>query len=477
VPKKKPSVKSTRPPIVTIMGHVDHGKTTLLDTIRHSHITDTEHGGITQHIGAYQIEVQGKKITFIDTPGHAAFTNMRSRGAHITDLVVLVVAANDGVKPQTVESIKHIKQAGVPLIVAINKIDVTGASSDMVRAQLTEYGVFVEGYGGQTPVVEISALQKQGIDELLELILLSAEMEEIVASPTNPLSAIVIESKIDKNLGSRATVIVKDGQLNVGDSVFIGSSPFKVRLLLDDAGKKINQALPGDPVVITGFKSMPSVGSVITSKPITTQADLIVPEDSSELAANTLRLIIKADANGTLEAIIGSIKQPEIELIGSSIGPVVDSDVLLAQATKSFIIAFNVNVTSSAKKLAQIEKVNIETFNIIYKLLEFLEEKVLKIIEPTINEIEVGTAEVITRFDIRGEIIAGCKVSSGKIFAGNLIHLSRKDKIVADAKVKSLKSGKQNLKEAKAGTECGITFEPELDIKTGDVLKSYRIEK
>ena len=506
--KTKKASTLTRAPIVAILGHVDHGKTTLLDALRQTNLVAKEHGGITQHIGAYQVEYQGKPITFIDTPGHAAFSKMRARGANVTDIVVLVVAANDGVKPQTVESIKHIKAAGAPIIVAINKIDVTGASPDMVKAQLTEHEVFVEGYGGQTPAVEISALKKEGLDQLLEMIILLAEVEELESHPSKPLDAIIIESEKDKRRGPVATAIVKQGTISMGDSVFVGTQEFKVKAMFDHMGKLVRKAIPGQPVEVMGFKQVPQVGSSITPSLVepeekkedstkdekdkqkskkkairkgtegkgkkAKEAEEVEDEEPEEEEKPTINLVLKADTAGTLEAIIASIGQEEISLVGQGIGPVNESDILLAQATEAVVITFNVSTTTSAKRLAQIENITIERFNIIYELLEYLEKKVLKLLEPTIDEEETGTAKISMRFDIRGEAIAGCEVTSGKVNSGNLVHLERDKNNLADSRIKSLKSGKDDVKTVKAGNECGIILDPQIDFKVGDVIRSYR---
>jgi translation initiation factor IF-2 len=485
--KKQTKNISTRPPIVTIMGHVDHGKTSLLDTIRKSRIAQKEHGGITQHIGAYQITFQNKKITFIDTPGHAAFSQMRARGALVTDVVILVVAADDGVKPQTVESIKHIKEAKVPLIVAINKIDLPQASAETAKAQLTEHEIFVEGYGGQTPVVEISAKTGQGVDQLLELLLLVSEMEELVGDEKNPLQAVVIESNLDKKVGATATLIVRDGIITQGKYVFVDQEKVKVRMMINDLNMPVKTALPGDPVRVIGFKTPPSVGAVIgdlKQEVVTEKLDDTASvtdggvEESIELGRNIrekMKLIIKADTEGTLEAIITSILQDEIELIQSGVGAVGEADVLLAHNTGAEIIGFNVKVAPSANKIAEIEKVLIHTFSIIYKLIEYVEEKVLTLIEPTINEEEIGKAKVEAIFLIRGERIAGCMVESGKIDAGGVVKVYRKDKVIGDANVKTIRQGKEAVKAGKAGKECGIVLEKEIDFRVGDVLKCYRI--
>jgi len=471
--KKTSPASIVRPPIVTVMGHVDHGKTTLLDVIRQANVAGKEAGGITQHVGAYQVKFQDKLITFIDTPGHAAFSKMRARGAQATDIVILVVAADDGVKPQTVESIKLILEAKVPVIVAINKMDAPGASPDMVKAQLTEHMIFCEGYGGQTPAVNISAKLKEGIDQLLEMILLMAELEELKADPTGPLEAVVVESEMDKNRGPVATVIVKNGTLTPGKTYFSQLNEVKIRSLNDEFGKSVKSGMPGQPVVITGFGSMPAVGSLITATPHeeTAAAQALV---SAEHAQNQMKLIIKADTNGTLEAILQSLTG-EILLIDSGVGPVTESDVLMAHTTNSLILSFSVPVTTSAKKLAAIEDVKIKSFDIIYELLEYLEKAILKIIEPTINEQEQATAEITAIFDIKGDKIAGCKVKTGKLSRNFPVHIVREEKIIKDSIIKSLKQGKEDVDQVKAGNECGIVLQPQVDFKIGDMIKSYKI--
>jgi translation initiation factor IF-2 len=466
---------TARPPIVTIMGHVDHGKTTLLDAIRQSRIAQGEAGGITQHIGAYQIEHQDKKITFIDTPGHAAFSKMRERGARVTDIIILVVAGTEGIKPQTVESIKHIQAAGCPLIVAINKMDLQGFSADMVKAQLLEHQIFCEGYGGQVPTVNISAIKKEGIKELLDMILLVSELEDLKANAEAPVEAVIIESSMDKNRGPIASVIVKNGSLKVSDEVYIGDDPTKIRALFDDLGKSTKTAEPGRPVEIIGFKSVPQVGSTITGTPgqhVEVQAKTIVIPDEDEEKI-TYNLILKADTQGTLEAIKASIS-PDITIIDASVGPVLDSDVLLAQSTKADIINFSVPVAASAKKMAEIEKVTIHSYSIIYKLLEFLEDKMLHLMEPTMDEIELGQAEVMAMFEMKGERIAGCKITSGEIAKNHLLHLIRDGKILSNPKIRSLKHGKEDIPFARVGTECGLVFTGFVDFKVGDMIKSYK---
>jgi translation initiation factor IF-2 len=471
--------QQARPPIVTIMGHVDHGKTTLLDAIRKSRITAGEAGGITQHIGAYQVEHQDKRITFIDTPGHAAFSSMRARGATVTDIVVLVVAGTEGIKPQTVESIKHIKASTCQLIIAANKKDLPGFSAEMVKAQLAEHQIFCEGYGGQTPLVEISAIKQEGIADLLDMIVLVSEIEEITGDPTAPLEAVIIESSLDKHRGAVASAIVRQGTLSIGDQIFLNQEQVKVRGLFNDLGKRTTSVGPGDPVEIIGFKLVPAVGSTLTSVSVEKAALEAAPkaavvetaEDEEEKPG--YNLIIKADTEGTLEAIKASIS-PDITVIDASVGPVSESDVLMADSTGADILCFGVSVTTTAKRLAEIEKISITSFTIIYKLLEYLEEKMLKIMEPTIDEIDVGEAEIMAIFEMKGDRIAGCKIKSGEIAKSHRFHLIRDGKIVSDPRIRSLKRGKEDIPLAKAGTECGVVFSAHVDFRVGDMLKSYK---
>lgn len=488
----KPNHNIARPPVVTIMGHVDHGKTTLLDTIRHTRVALTEHGGITQHTAAYQAEYQGQRITFIDTPGHAAFSKMRARGASVTDLVILVIAGTEGVKPQTVESIKHIQTAKVPLIVAVNKKDMAGFSLDMVKAQLAEHQVFCEGYGGQVPCVAISARNNEGIDQLLELILLMSEMENFTADPNAPAQAVVIESHLDKHRGHLATVIVKAGTLTPGQSYFIETKAVKIKSLFNIQAKPVPQALPSDPVEVMGFTFLPPVGSLLTSVP----QSLVVPpappsllkptpakkgdtpdttDTPEEPPKPTINVILKADTAGTLEAILQAVSQEELVIVHQGVGSVTEADVILAQSTTSGIIAFNVPVTTGARNLARVERVKIQTFTIIYELIDFLDKKILSLLEPTIFEAELGAAVVLQVFDIRGVKIAGCKVESGRIAVNQPVHLTRHDHQVANARIVSVKIGKVDTKSVEAGGECGLVLEPIVDFKVGDVLKSYKI--
>ena len=468
-----------RPPVVTIMGHVDHGKTSLLDYIRQTRVTAGEAGGITQHIGAYQADYNGQKITFIDTPGHAAFSKMRSRGASITDIVVLVVAADDGVMPQTVESIQHIKQAKVPFVVAINKMDAAGASSDMVKAQLAEKEVYVTGYGGDTDVIELSAKTGQGVDKLLETLITFGEVLELKADPQAEFEAVVIESSKDKFLGCMATILVKNGTLHPRDTLFIGEKEEHVRTLTDAAGKTITEAGPSFPVVVTGFNEVPAVGSVLTGAPFTMEGFNEVAKLKLTFADENeqpkLRIVLKADFNGTLEAIHQSIPAENIEIIAEGIGDVNESDILMAETTKSRIISFQVKTPGPIKKLAQRSGIVIKEYRIIYDLLEDLQKQILRLIDPAINEKTTGKGEIIQVFNIRGDVILGCRVLDGFLRKGDLVHVKRGEQVLADVKITSLKQGKIDIDSAEKDTECGLQIDKKVAVVVGDMLVPYQV--
>jgi translation initiation factor IF-2 len=488
MPSEKKSTSKTlkRTPVIAFLGHVDHGKTSLLDVIRKTNLASKEHGGITQQIGAYQIDYKGQKITFIDTPGHTAFEKMRSRGVEATDIVVLVVAGDDGVKPQTKESIAHIKQAGVPFLVALNKMDLPQASADMVKSQLAENEVLVEGYGGDVVCVEVSAKEKKGIDDLLEMILLVVEMQDFKGgSSENDLKGVVIESELDSRRGPVATVLVKEGSLKVGDSVFAGNIPAKVKLMTDFKGKKIKTAGPSTPVEMLGFKKAPNVGAVVGEKPLKAVVKPVKKkiktkkqeeEDNKEEKEEKerVKIILKADRLGSLEAIKAGLPE-EVEIILADVGDINESDVLLSLSTSAQIIGFNVRVPTLVKKLAETEKIKIKSYNIIYKLLEDLEARILKIMEPTINEEVLGEAEIIAEFDIRGRHIAGCKIKKGKINKTHPVHIKRDDKIIGDAKIISFQKENIEIQEAEAGSEVGLVLKPDVDFKIKDVIISYKI--
>lgn len=469
-----------RPPIVAVMGHIDHGKTSLLDKIRSTNTWKKEIGGITQHIGAYQAAVKQKDgqerlITFIDTPGHAAFINMRARGAQATDMVVLVVAATEGIMAQTKECLRHIKEADLPFIVAMNKIDLAGSQPDKLKGQLVEMGYTPEEYGGQISVIPVSAKTGEGIDDLLEMILLNAEIMELKSEPDAPLEAIVIESKVDKRRGPLASAIVKKGSLKTGDQVYAESITGKIKALLDYTGQNIKVAVPGTPVEILGFSQVPPVGSLITNQVRETKTE-IQKVDTSVLSVEEespkLPVIIKADTEGTLEALLGSFTD-DVLVIFSGVGAVTDSDVFMAQASGAQIFAFDVKTPPFIQKLAGNNKVRIMESRVIYELIDDIQAQVLKLLEPTIDETILGEGTIIAEFKINKVRIAGVDVTRGEIAKGTLIHLKRNGKIIKDTQVDSLKQGKEDVDRVKMGNSCGITFKPYVDFKENDVIISY----
>lgn len=465
-----------RAPIVAILGHVDHGKTTLLDYIRQAHVAAKEAGGITQSIGAYQAVFQDKKLTFIDTPGHAAFSKMRSRGATTADIAVLVVAADDSVQPQTVESIKHIKAAQIPYVVAINKIDKPDANAEVVKAKLTEYEVFVEGYGGNVPFVLISGKTGEGVDKLLETILLLAELEELPYQPEESLAAPIIEARLDPKRGNLVSAIVKTGTITVGGEVEISQVKSKVRAMIGDMGQNITLATPGMPVQLLGLSQLPKVGEVIceVGKSVSQiVGDSAESADQPELPEKQLKVIIKADTVGSLEAIQGSLTA-EIKVMATGTGEINEGDVLLGATTGATVLGFNAKASSSVLKLAETEKVVVKSYRIIYELLEYIEKKVLKMMESGIDEDELGKAVIIKVFEINGEKIAGAKVESGRFEIGDTIHLQKNDGTVKDAKIKSLRIGKEEVKKVPAGAECGVLLFPNLDLHEKEAIISYR---
>lgn len=466
-----------RPPIVAVMGHIDHGKTSLLDRIRHASVASREAGGITQHINSYQTEVDLKggkkgKITFIDTPGHAAFCNMRVRGANATDLAVLVVSAVDGIMVQTKECISEIKKSSIPVIVAMNKIDISGASPEKVKGQLVEADLTPEEYGGQIPVIPVSAKTGEGIDKLLESILLHAEIMELENHPELPLEASIIESKLDKARGPVAMVIVKNGTLRLGDIVYSQDIACKVKALIDSSGKNITEAPPSTPVEILGFEKVPAVGSLVT--PVKQDKVVEVKKQvamSSELIQ--LPVVIKADVEGTLEALKNSFSD-DVRVISASVGAVTDNDIFLAAAAKAQVYAFNVSVPRFIKNLAENQKVNIVESKVIYEIIENIQSQVLKLMDPTIEETILGEGTIIAEFKIDKVRIAGIKVTKGEFTKGDLIHLRHDDKITKDTKVEGIHQAKNIVEKVKVGAECGMTFKPYVDFKINDVIISYK---
>jgi translation initiation factor IF-2 len=458
-------------PVVTFMGHIDHGKTSILDKIRSTNVFGREAGGITQHIGAYQ----AKDITFIDTPGHAAFTAMRQRGAQITDIVVLVIAATEGVMPQTKESIKHIKEANLPFIVAMNKIDLETASPEKVKGQLVELDITPEDYGGQVAVVPVSAKTGEGIDKLLELIHLNAEIMELKAEPQLPVEAFIIESRLDKSRGPVASLIVKKGTLNVGDTVYAEDILCKIKAMIDYAGNTIKTAGPSTPVELLGFEKVPAVGTLVTpdqqekSSPeeVLDKTKIVDDEDNPKL-----KIILKADMQGTLEALKNTFSD-EVIILSQGIGAVTDNDIFMAQTSNAQIFAFNVKTHKQIVKLAQTSKVKLFESKIIYEIIENIQNQVLKILEPTIDENITGEGSIEDEFKIDKVRIAGLVCNKGEIKVGDTVHLQRAGKIIKDTKVEGIRQGKEVVDKVKAGNDCGITFKPYVDFKLKDVIMSY----
>jgi translation initiation factor IF-2 len=497
----------TRPPVITVMGHVDHGKTQLLDTIRHANVVAGEAGGITQHIGAYQVSVGDSKLTFIDTPGHEAFTSLRARGANVTDIVILVVAANDGVMPQTAEAISHARAAGVPILVAVNKMDLPEADAYAVRAQLTEHEIVVEELGGDVVNAEVSALTGEGVDQLLELIQLTAELEDLKSNPSANPEGVVIESNLDKGRGPVATVIVQRGTLRVGDVLVAGAVSGRVRAMIDDHGAQVKEAGPSTPVVIMGWSEVPSAGDRFQVAPDDRTARNIASDALAELRAKNLvvpspqermsqlleqmrtaddaelRLIIKADVTGSLEAIrdkVGEIGREggKLTMVASAVGGITESDVLLADASQAVIVGFNVRPDSKSRKAAEASGVEIRTYRIIYELLDEIEQMLVGQLAPDEVEDVLGVAEVRATFRApRLGTIAGSYVTEGEISRGAKIRLVRDGVVVYDGRVASLRRFKDDTRSVSAGFECGIGLENFRDIKEGDVLESYELRE
>ena len=501
VTESKPENMVPRPPVVTVMGHVDHGKTKLLDAIRHTNVVDREAGGITQHIGAYSVEIDGGKITFLDTPGHEAFTAMRSRGAQATDVVILIVAADDGVMPQTVEAINHAKAANVPIIVAINKIDKPTANPAKVKNELLKYEIVAEELGGENLFVEISAKQRINIEGLLEAVLLQVEMMDLKADPTKPAEGIVIESRMDLGKGPVATVLVKDGTLKIGDMVVTGASIGFVRSMMDWTGKRVKEATPSMAVEITGLDTVPPAGEKlyvfkderkakglvelrINKQREKKNVEKAVPsiEDffaSEQEEVKDLNVIVKGDVDGSVEAIIASLnkiehKKMKIKVIHSGVGGINENDVLLASASKGMIIGFNVRVDNKAKQLAAAEGVNIEIFSIIYELIDAIKAAMSGMLAPIIKEEFIGKLEVREIFKV-GKVgtIAGCMVIEGRVVKASKIKLVRDNVVIYSGKLGTLKRFKDDVKEVKSGYECGATIDSYNDIKVGDIIECY----
>ncbi len=462
--------KGLRAPIVCVLGHVDHGKTTLLDAIRKSNVAGRETGGITQAIGASTVTTkESKKITFIDTPGHAAFGKMRSRGADVSDIAILVVASDDGVAPQTKEALEIIRGAKIPFIVAITKIDLPSASTESVLGQLEKEGVLFEGRGGDTPYVPVSAKNGEGLEHLLETITLFAEVHGVKGDPAHSLEAVIIETSKDKR-GDVASIVVRNGSIKVGGTIYVEGKATKVRGLFDNQGKSIVEVLPGYPAQVIGFEGLPPIGTKVLSETLETMKETIPGEGEKigKLKEGQIPIFIKAKNEGTLEAILASLPG-SIVVINSGVGDVRESDVLLAKASNSTIFAFESAVSTSVSKLAEADSVKIERFEIIYELLQRLEELVKK------GQIEIlGKAEIIASFPFNNKKVAGCKVLQGRINKTDSLILTRGEKQIGVIKAVSMKKQKQEINEAKAGEEFGILFEPQLDFVIGDVILSVR---
>ncbi len=495
-----------RPAVVTIMGHVDHGKTTLLDSIRNSKVTAGEAGGITQHIGAYQVDVNDKKITFLDTPGHAAFTTMRARGAQVTDITILVVAADDGVMPQTVEAISHAKAAGVPIIVAVNKMDKPAANPDRVMQELTEYELVPEAWGGDTIFVPISAIQGEGIDNLLEMILLVSEVEEYKANPNRYAAGTVIEAQLDKGKGTIATLLVQNGTLRVGDPIVVGTSFGRVRAMVSDIGRRVKVAGPSTPVEITGLNEVPQAGDRFMAFADEKKARQIGESRAQEALVaqrgekskfsledlfqqiqegdvKEINLIVKADVQGSVEAMAASLRKIDVEgvkvkIIHTGVGAITESDIILASASNAIVIGFNVRPDVNAKRTAELEKVDVRLHRIIYKVIEEIESAMQGMLDPEFEEKVIGQAEVRQTFKVtKVGTIAGCYVIDGKITRDSGVRIIRDGVVVFEGKLDTLKRFKDDVKEVAQNYECGITIERYNDLKEGDIIEAYVMEE
>ncbi len=505
--QEPPEALVERPPVVAVLGHVDHGKTTLLDRIRHTNVAAQEAGGITQHTGAYQVEVDGRKVTFLDTPGHEAFTAMRARGAQVTDIVVLVVAADDGVMPQTREAINHARAAGVPIIVAINKVDKPNANVQRVMEELAQEGLQPEEWGGDTIMVPISALTGQGIDELLENILVVAELEQIRANPKGQCVGTVIEAQLDRRRGVTATLLVQNGTLKRGDALVVGATWGKVRAMFDHEGKPLKQAGPGTPVVVLGLQDVPQAGDIFQVVKNDKEARRIVEARRQEAEARTaqptarpqmsldalfaqfqageaktLNLIVRADVQGTLEPVVQSLKklsgdEVEVEILHASIGDITESDVMLAEASGAIVIGFNVGVDKAAQRRAEQSGVEIRTYDVIYKMIEDIELALKGMLEPVYEEAVLGEAEVLKVFRTRRGTVAGCMVRDGVVKRGAQARLLRGGQVVAETTVESLRRFTEDVAEVRAGYECGINLAGVNDIQEGDLIQVYEMQR
>jgi translation initiation factor IF-2 len=495
-----------RPPIVTVMGHVDHGKTSLLDAIRKAKVTSTEAGGITQHIGAYTVTINDEKITFLDTPGHEAFTAMRARGAQITDVVILVVAADDGIMPQTREAINHCKAANVPMIVAVNKMDKPDANPDRVKQELTEHGMLAEDWGGDTIVVPVSAITKQGIDDLLEMVILTAEMLELKANSNRKAKGTVVEAKLDKGRGPVATLLVQNGTLHVGDSILVGSTYGRIRAMFDDKGKKIKSAGPSMPAEVLGLSEVPAAGDrfnvVKDEKTAREMAESRKERFRDEHLQSTHRVsledlynqiqegkikeldvVVKADVQGSVEAIKASLEKlstesVKVRVLHGGVGAITETDVILADASNAVVIGFNVRPDGNAAALAEKKNVEIKTYRIIYDAIEDIKAAMIGMLEPDYKEVVQGRAEARQIYKISNVgTIAGCYVLNGKLTRNSDVRIIRDGIVIFESKFASLKRFKDDVREVNAGYECGLSIEKFNDIKEGDIIEAYTMQE
>jgi len=492
------------PPVVTIMGHVDHGKTSLLDTIRKTKVAAGEAGGITQHIGAYQVEVNGKKITFLDTPGHEAFTAMRARGAQVAHIAIIVVAADDGVMPQTREAIDHARAAKMPIIIALNKIDRPNANPDHVKQQLADIGVVVEEYGGDTVCVPISAKKNIGIDDLLDYIVLVAELQDIRANPNRPATGVIIEAKLEKNSGPSATVLVQQGTLKMGDNILVGAIAGKVRAMFNDRGKRIQKASPSTPVSLMGLPEVPQAGDklevVADERTAKQRAEQEAEKRRNELAplgqvsldtlytqmqegkVKELNVVLKCDVQGSAEAIKNALSKiteenMKVRLIREGIGNISETDVHLGAASGAIVIGFNVKADGASQREAEKEGVEIRYYNVIYKLIDDIQAALTGMLEPTFREVIEGHAEVAQVFKAGKTLIAGCRVTDGKITRSSQARLMRNNTKVYDGKIASLRRGKDDVREVQSGYECGILLEDFNEVEAGDIIEAFSQER
>ena len=499
-----PKSLKLRPPVVTVMGHVDHGKTSLLDCIRNTHVQTHEAGGITQHIGAYQVNCKGKKIVFLDTPGHEAFTAMRARGAQITDIAILVVAADDGVMPQTIEAIHHAKSAGVPIIVAINKIDKPGANPDRVKQELMEQGLVPEEYGGDTIMVPVSAKKQIGIDDLLEMVLLVAEVKELKANPNRDARGVIVEAKLDKGRGPVATVLVQNGMLRIGDSVVCGTTYGKVRAMVNDRGENVKKAGPSVPVEILGLNDVPEAGdilAVLEEKQARSIAEARIERQRNNLIKSKkvslddlfhqiqegdikdLYIVIKADVQGSVEALSSSLlklnknDEVRVSIVHSGVGAVNESDVMLASASNALIIAFNVRPDANARKLADTENIDIRTYRVIYDAINDVKDAMSGMLKPKYKEVVQGRVEIRQVMKFSKALVAGSYVLEGKICNNSKIRIIRDNIEIFDGEIDSLRRFKDEVKEVNAGYECGISIVDFRDFKEGDIIEAYTMEE